>query len=81
MKDEARDSSDRASALNALAVAPVMSIGDAAQLLGIPLATLFQLRLRGEGPRMFRLGRRLFISQTALREWLARMESTDERAA
>ena len=73
--------SDRAHALAALASAPVMAVGDAAEFLGLPVSTIFQLRLRGEGPRMFRLGRRLYISQQAMREWLARMEKEEAEKA
>jgi len=46
---------------------------DAALFLDIPLSTLDKLRAEGNGPRCFKLGRRLYVRQADLRAWLDKM--------
>lgn len=44
----------------------------AALYIGYKLGTLANLRSRGEGPRVTRLGRRVFYKLSDLDEWIAR---------
>jgi hypothetical protein len=41
--------------------------------LDLPLSTMDKLRAQGKGPRCFKLGRRLYVRQTDLRDWLDAM--------
>ncbi len=56
-----------------LIAAPALTIGDLALFLDLPLSTIDKLRAQGKGPRCFKLGRRLYVRQVDLREWLDAM--------
>jgi excisionase family DNA binding protein len=43
---------------------------DLAELLGVPVDTIYQSRSRGVGPRGFRVGRHLRFDPHAVREWI-----------
>ncbi len=45
---------------------------DLADLLGVPLETIYQWRRKGTGPRGFRVGRHLRYDPEAVRRWVAR---------
>lgn len=57
-------------ALADLAVLPALPFSDVARVLDLPLSTLDKLRAKGSGPKTFLIGRRLFVRQSDLREWL-----------
>jgi predicted DNA-binding transcriptional regulator AlpA len=58
-----------------------LTIDEAAALLRIPVATLRWYRSVGQGPRSFKLGRRVHYDKQELRNWVAaqRGEGTDDR--
>lgn len=56
-----------------------LSIGEAAQAVGLGRATLYELLRDGRGPQTFTVGRRRLVRVEALREWLRRREA--EQAA
>jgi excisionase family DNA binding protein len=50
--------------------AELLTIGEAAQLLRAPVATLRYWRHLGTGPRSFRLGRRVLYRRDDLHAWI-----------
>ncbi|MFE0627803.1 helix-turn-helix transcriptional regulator [Streptomyces sp. NPDC058864] len=44
---------------------------DLADLLGVPLETVYQWRRKGTGPRGFRIGRHLRYDPEDVRRWVA----------
>ena len=48
----------------------MLSPDDLANLLGIPIGTVYQWRLRGTGPRGYRVGRHVRYSQEDINRWL-----------
>lgn len=71
--DEYPDYGERARRMAALLAAPALPWIEVALLLDLPLSTMEKLRAQGKGPRLFHLGRRLYVRQDDLREWLDRM--------
>lgn len=63
----------KARTLGDLLAAPVLSFNDVAVILDLPVSTLDKLRAQGRGPKCFKIGRRLYVRQVYLREWLDRM--------
>ena len=57
----------------------LMSINEVAEILGIPAATLYGWRYRGEGPRGYRVGRFVRYRRSAVESWLEKQ--LDERIA
>ena len=55
--------------------ANVFSIADIAVLLDLPKPTIELLLGRGEGPRIFFLGRRRYVVKTELCAWIERMHA------
>jgi len=51
-------------------VTPLWSVDDASAYLGIPVATLYQWRHRGVGPKAFRVGKHLRYEPAAVLRWL-----------
>lgn len=47
---------------------------DVSDFLGVPVGTLYQWRVRGEGPPAFKIGRHVRFDPNRVRAWLA--EST-----
>jgi excisionase family DNA binding protein len=47
---------------------------DLAQYLGVPLATLYAWRYRGEGPPALKVGRHLRYRVADVEQWLASLE-------
>lgn len=64
------DPSERGRRMPALLASPVLTLADTALFLDLPTSTLDQLRQEGKGPRMFKLGRRLYVAWPDLRAWL-----------
>lgn len=57
-----------------------LTINEAAALLRIPVATLRWYRSVGQGPRSFKLGRRVHYDKQELRNWVAAQRAgTDSR--
>ncbi len=52
-------------------VRPLWSIGDVSAFLGVPVATLYQWRHLGTGPKAYRLGKHLRYRQSDVEAWLA----------
>lgn len=48
----------------------LLSVGEAAELLGRSVETLYYWRKQGKGPRAFRLGRRLVYPLDDLNAWV-----------
>ena len=66
---------ERARRMGDLIAAPALPISDVALFLDLPLSTIDKLRADGRGPRLFKLGRRLYCRQADLRAWLDAMAS------
>lgn len=49
---------------------PLLSPQELAQILAIPVATLYQWRYRGEGPPGFRVGRHVRYRAAEVENWL-----------
>lgn len=54
---------------------------DLADLLGIPLETVYQWRRKRTGPRGFRVGRHLRYDPEDVRAWVSSLLDTGEEAA
>jgi excisionase family DNA binding protein len=52
------------------AMPPLWSIHEAAEYLGIPVATLYRWRHHGTGPKAYRVGRHLRYDPALVRQWL-----------
>jgi len=50
----------------------LLSIGELAEYLGVPVATLYAWRYRGEGPPGFRVGRHLRYRWSDVQAWIER---------
>ncbi len=72
-RDAIPDYGERARRMGDLIAAPALPIADIALFLDLPLSTIDKLRADGRGPRLFKLGRRLYCRQTDLRAWLDTM--------
>jgi predicted site-specific integrase-resolvase len=53
-----------------MAIPKLVTLVDAADRLGLPIATLRYWRYLGKGPKFIRLGRRVVISEADLNAWL-----------
>ena len=72
-RDEIPNYAERSRRLGDLIAAPALPLADIALFLDLPLSTVDKLRAQGKGPRCFKLGRRLYVRQIDLREWLDTM--------
>lgn len=57
------------------AIRPLWSITDVSTFLGVPVATLYQWRHLGTGPKAYRLGKHLRYRQADVEAWLAHHEA------
>ncbi|HEY2666902.1 MAG TPA: helix-turn-helix domain-containing protein [Actinomycetota bacterium] len=48
----------------------LLSVGELAEMLQVPVNTVYQWRHRGEGPRPIRLGRHLRFDPVDVARWL-----------
>lgn len=48
----------------------LLSVGELAGYLGVPVATLYTWRYRGEGPRGFRVGRHVRYRWSDIQTWI-----------
>ena len=53
-------------------IEPLWTVHDVSAFLGVPVATLYQWRYRGIGPRASRVGRHLRYDPADVRAWLER---------
>ncbi|MBE1610976.1 helix-turn-helix domain-containing protein [Actinopolymorpha pittospori] len=51
-------------------VVPLWTVETVSRYLGVPVATLYQWRHRGVGPRAYRVGRHLRYDPDVVRQWL-----------
>lgn len=59
-----------------------MSLSEVAVYLGVPEATLYRWRTRGDGPRGLRVGRHVRYQPQDVRDWItSRLETTGTGAA
>ena len=56
--------------------ARLWSIQDVSSVIGVPVATIYQWRVRGDGPPAMRLGRHLRNDPQVVFEWPHRQEET-----
>lgn len=76
-RDEIPDYTERSCRLGDLIAAPALPVADVALFLDIPLSTVDKLRAQGKGPKVFKIGRRLYVRQCDLREWLDKMSVSE----
>ena len=57
----------------------LLNVSEVAELLGVPVKTLYRWRYLGEGPRGYRIGRHVRYSRAALSSWLEKQ--ADDRIA
>ena len=50
----------------------LLTVQDLADYLGVPIATLYAWRYRGEGPPGFRVGRHLRYRRNDVEQWISR---------
>ena len=48
----------------------LLTVAELADYLGVPVATLYQWRYRGEGPPGFRVGRHLRYRWSDIQQWI-----------
>lgn len=52
-------------------IEPLWTVHDVSAYIGVPVATIYQWRVRGEGPPAIRLGRHLRFDRAAVLTWIA----------
>jgi excisionase family DNA binding protein len=57
---------------------PLLSVRDLAEYLGLPIATLYTWRYRGQGPSGFRVGRHLRYRQSDVDGWIQQQMAGEE---
>ena len=72
-RDQMPDADERERRMGSMIQAPALPLTDVSLILDCPLSTLDMLRAKGQGPRTFKIGRRLYVRQTDLRAWLDRL--------
>ncbi|MFB7797944.1 helix-turn-helix domain-containing protein [Isoptericola sp. NPDC056134] len=50
---------------------PLMSIGDLSDLIGVPVKTIKDWRIKGEGPVEYKIGNHLRYAASDVRSWLS----------
>lgn len=55
---------------NPKALEPLLTLDEVAELLAVPVRTLYTWRYRGEGPPALKIGGHLRYDPAALRRWL-----------
>lgn len=56
---------------------PVLPLAEIALFLDLPYSTIETLHRAGDGPRTFKIGRRLYVTQQHFREWLDAMANAN----
>jgi excisionase family DNA binding protein len=62
-----------------LGLDPLLSVGDLAEYLGVPITTVYDWRSNGLGPVGYRIGKHIKFAVPDVREWLAAQR--DQRPA
>lgn len=57
----------------------LLRVQELAEYLGVPVATLYQWRYRGEGPAGFRVGRHLRYRWSEVEAWIERQIADSDR--
>ncbi len=58
----------------------LLTVEELADYLGVPVATIYAWRYRGEGPPGFRVGRHLRFRQSDVEQWIrGRLETSSRR--
>jgi excisionase family DNA binding protein len=56
----------------------LLTLTEVSALTGLARSTLWQMRMRGQGPASFRLGNRVRVRESALEAWLAEQEAQEQ---
>lgn len=59
----------------------LLTVGELADWLGVPVRTVYEWRYRGEGPRGYKVGRHVRYRRQLVEQWLEEHADTDRRAA
>jgi predicted DNA-binding transcriptional regulator AlpA len=68
---------ERIRRLPELLAAHALPIGDVSLYLDVPMSTLDLLRAKGQGPKCFKIGRRLYVLKAELHAWLERLAESE----
>ena len=60
---------------------PLLTPAQLAELLQVPLQTLYHWRTQGQGPRGFKVGRGIRYSRSEVERWIERQAETESGAA
>lgn len=60
---------------------PLLDVGDLAGYLGVPVATIYDWRTRGLGPRAFRFGKHLKFAVSDVRVWVEQQREPEPPAS
>lgn len=55
---------------------PLLTIGELAEYLDVPIATIYDWRVDGKGPCAVRIGRRVKFTISDVNAWIARQRET-----
>ena len=80
-RDLPPDYDERVQRLGTLLAAHALPLAEVALYLDLPQSTIDKLRARGDGPKTFRIGRRLYVRQSDLRAWLDTLADGKKSAA
>jgi hypothetical protein len=80
-RDTLPDLDERARRMGDLIAAPALPLTDVGLFFDVPLSTLDMLRAKGDGPRTFKIGRRLYVRQSDLRAWIDKLAEAQPRRA
>jgi len=62
------------------AVRPLLSVDEVAEVLGVPVRTLYQWRHKGVGPLGLRIGRHVWYRAADVSEWIDRRAAAEARS-
>lgn len=57
----------------------LMKPADVADMLGVPVGTLYQWRYRSEGPPSMKVGRHVRYRRSAVEDWLDKLASQETK--
>jgi excisionase family DNA binding protein len=70
MTKQERQEASTAAAVSPLRCERLWTLQDVSAFLGVPVGTLYQWRVRGEGPPAFKVGRHVRFDPDRVRAWL-----------
>lgn len=59
----------------------LLTLAEVAELLAVPVGTLYAWRYRGQGPQGYKIGRHVRYRREAVDEWLSRQLEPTRRAS